>query len=225
MNTGVYKITNIITGDCYIGSASRIGKTKSQSGFTVRFDKHLRELRNNSHHNRFLQNSFNKHGENSFKFEILAKCPSEYCIRLEQWFLDNLNPKYNIRVIADSNKGIKFTEEHKEKIRIGNLKENNPEKGIKISRTKTGKARPEWVKEKLSLSKMGKSKSEQGRIDNRDKRRKAKSITKLNEENVIDIKIMLANNFTMKECAEKYKVHVGTIQCIKDGRTWSDIKI
>ena len=66
MNTGVYKITNIITGDCYIGSASRIGKTKSQSGFTVRFDKHLRELKNNSHHNRFLQNSFNKHGEKSF---------------------------------------------------------------------------------------------------------------------------------------------------------------
>lgn len=225
MNTGIYRIINNITGDFYIGSASRIGKTPSQTGFTVRFDKHLRQLRENKHYNRFLQNSFNKYKEQSFTFEVLSICPPEYCIKLEQWFLDNMKPSYNIRIIADSNKGIKFTEEHKEKIRIGNLKESNPEKGIKISKAKTGKIRPEWVREKLSLSKTGKPKSKQGKINNRDKRRKAKSITKLNEKNVIDIKIMLANSSTMKECAEKYKVHVGTIQCIKNGRTWSDIKI
>lgn len=38
--TGVYEIVNIITNERYIGSASRVGKSNSLSGFYVRFDKH-----------------------------------------------------------------------------------------------------------------------------------------------------------------------------------------
>lgn len=38
--TGVYEIVNIITNERYIGSASRIGKSSSLSGFYVRFEKH-----------------------------------------------------------------------------------------------------------------------------------------------------------------------------------------
>ena len=47
--TGIYKLINKITEDFYIGSASRIGKSNSLSGFYVRFDKHKGQLNNNSH--------------------------------------------------------------------------------------------------------------------------------------------------------------------------------
>lgn len=114
--TGVYEILNTITKERYIGSASRIGKSNSLSGFYVRFEKHKSLLKSNKHYNIHLQRAYNKYGENNFNFNVLSICPSEYCIKLEQWFLDNLKPEYNIRKIADSNKGIKFTAEHKEKL-------------------------------------------------------------------------------------------------------------
>ena len=114
--TGVYEIVNIITSERYIGSASRIGKSSSLSGFYVRFEKHKNYLQNNTHYNTHLQRAWNKQGESNFKFNILVTCPKEYCIKLEQWFIDNLKPEYNIRLKADSNIGIKFSDEHKKKL-------------------------------------------------------------------------------------------------------------
>lgn len=218
--TGVYEIVNIITNERYIGSASRVGKSNSLSGFYVRFDKHKLLLKNNKHYNIHLQRSYNKYGENNFNFNILSICPPEYCIKLEQWFLDNLKPEYNIRKIADSNKGIKFTAEHKEKL----------SKSIKNSlKNKVDNSYRKRIGETLKITKLNKKnpykRTEQGLIDNREKRRNHPHIAKLDSEKVKDIKIMLKNKETMKTCANKYNVHIGTIQAIKSGLTWFDIKI
>lgn len=218
--TGVYEIVNIITNERYIGSASRVGKSNSLSGFYVRFDKHKLLLKNNKHYNIHLQRSYNKYGENNFNFNVLSICPSEYCIKLEQWFLDNLKPEYNIRKIADSNKGIKFTAEHKEKL----------SKSIKNSlKNKVDNSYRKRIGETLKITKLNKKnpykRTEQGLIDNREKRRNHPHIAKLDSEKVKDIKIMLKNKETMKTCANKYNVHIGTIQAIKSGLTWFDIKI
>ena len=91
--SGVYKITNIITNDFYIGSAVK---------FKSRYYGHSTKLNCNNHANKYLQNSFNKYGKDNFKFEILAICPKEYCIKLEQWFLDNLKPTFNLSPTAGS---------------------------------------------------------------------------------------------------------------------------
>lgn len=117
MTSGIYQIRNIINNKLYIGSSSR--------NLLFRRNQHFSELNNNKHPNKKLQNSFNKHGKNNFIFEILSKCPPEYCIKLEQWFIDNLKPEYNIRKLANSNKGIKLSEEHK-------LKISSSKKGISI---------------------------------------------------------------------------------------------
>ena len=218
--TGIYKLINKITGDFYIGSASRIGKSNSLSGFYVRFDKHKRQLNNNSHYNSFLQRSWNKYGEKNFEFEILATCPPEYCVKLEQYFIDVLNPTFNIRKIADSNKGIKFTAEHKEKL----------SKSIKNSlKNKVDNSYRKRIGETQKITKLNKKnpykRTEQGLVNNRIKRRSHSNIAKLDSEKVKDIKIMLKNKETMKTCANKYNVHTGTIQAIKSGLTWFDIKI
>ena len=218
--TGVYEILNTITKERYIGSASRIGKSNSLSGFYVRFEKHKSLLKSNKHYNIHLQRAYNKYGENNFNFNVLSICPPEYCTKLEQWFLDNLKPEYNIRKIADSNKGIKFTAEHKEKL----------SKSIKNSlKNKVDNSYRKRIGETLKITKLNKKnpykRTEQGLIDNREKRRNHPHIAKLDSEKVKDIKIMLKNKETMKTCANKYNVHIGTIQAIKSGLTWFDIKI
>lgn len=218
--TGVYEILNTITKERYVGSASRIGKSNSLSGFYVRFEKHKSLLKSNKHYNIHLQRAYNKYGENNFNFNVLSICPPEYCIKLEQWFLDNLKPEYNIRKIADSNKGIKFTAEHKEKL----------SKSIKNSlKNKVDNSYRKRIGETLKITKLNKKnpykRTEQGLIDNREKRRNHPHIAKLDSEKVKDIKIMLKNKETMKTCANKYNVHIGTIQAIKSGLTWFDIKI
>lgn len=218
--TGVYEILNTITKERYVGSASRIGKSNSLSGFYVRFEKHKSLLKSNKHYNIHLQRAYNKYGENNFNFNVLSICPPEYCIKLEQWFLDNLKPEYNIRKIADSNKGIKFTAEHKEKL----------SKSIKNSlKNKVDNSYRKRIGETLKITKLNKKnpykRTEQGLIDNKEKRRNHPHIAKLDSEKVKDIKIMLKNKETMKTCANKYNVHIGTIQAIKSGLTWFDIKI
>ncbi len=58
----IYKITNIVNKKTYIGSAIDFNRRKR---------RHFNLLRKNSHHSIKLQNSFNKHGENNFIFEII----------------------------------------------------------------------------------------------------------------------------------------------------------
>lgn len=101
----IYKITNIITGDLYIGSAISLIKRKYS---------HLFELRHNKHHSPILQNSYNKHGENNFIFEMLEEVlEKENLVIREQWWIDYLNPRYNISRIAGSPLGVKHTEQAK----------------------------------------------------------------------------------------------------------------
>lgn len=64
---GVYQIRNLVSGKFYIGSSSNIYK---------RWEVHKRRLRNGDHHSPKLQASWNKHGEELFKFDILVKCDS-----------------------------------------------------------------------------------------------------------------------------------------------------
>lgn len=123
--SGIYKITNIVNNKFYIGSTYC---------FLARKNHHFNRLFHNKHPNKYLQSSYNKYGINNFKFEILTKCPKEYNIKMEQWFIDNMKPDYNLRKTANSNLGIKFSEEHKIKIGLKNKnKIRSEELKIKIS--------------------------------------------------------------------------------------------
>jgi group I intron endonuclease len=106
--SGIYKITNLINNKFYIGSAVNL---------RIRYVQHFNTLIKNKHKNKKLENSVKKYGFNNFKFEILVTCPKEYLLKLEQWFIDNLKPEYNIAPIAGSSLGIKRTKETKRKIK------------------------------------------------------------------------------------------------------------
>ena len=63
-NCGIYKITNLKNNKGYIGQSSDIKK---------RWRNHKFELKNNIHNNPYLQNAFNKYGEEAFEFRIIEK--------------------------------------------------------------------------------------------------------------------------------------------------------
>ena len=109
MKSGIYKIENTKTKKIYIGSTIN---------FKIREYNHFKQLKENKHANKNLQNAYNKYGENNFKFEILAKCPKEYLLKLEQWFLNTQKPQYNICPIAGNTLGRRFSEETKKKMSL-----------------------------------------------------------------------------------------------------------
>lgn len=120
--SGVYKITNKVTGKCYIGSSFEVYQ---------RFVNHWYCLQHNKHTNNYLQNSWNKHGYTNFSFELLEECDECIMFDRERWWIEGLNttnPKigYNVEIPYDRSKRI--SEESKLKISIS-LKEyykNNP---------------------------------------------------------------------------------------------------
>lgn len=112
LNCGVYEIRNLITDSCYIGSSSNIPN---------RWHQHKTSLQCGCHHNKHLQNSVNKRGLDNFKFKVLLFCDPENLILFEQMLINSLSPKYNKRLIADSNRGIKRSEKYKNDCRVRNL--------------------------------------------------------------------------------------------------------
>ena len=65
---GIYCIENIMDGKKYIGQSKNI---------YTRWYQHKLELNYNKHGNRYLQNAWNKYGENNFKFYIIEKCSED----------------------------------------------------------------------------------------------------------------------------------------------------
>lgn len=82
-NTGVYQITCIVTGKIYIGSSIHI---------RFRISKHLSDLRNYKHHNKYLQRSWNKYGESNLKFDVLEECNYKNQLEREQFWIDKKRP-------------------------------------------------------------------------------------------------------------------------------------
>lgn len=116
MKSGIYKILNKITNKFYIGSAADI---------KARWSVHKRRLRTNLHDNEYLQNAWNKHGEENFLFEIIEICEKQNLILLEQKYLDDYkcwdrDIGYNIAKIAGNTTGCFHSQESKDLIKKNN---------------------------------------------------------------------------------------------------------
>lgn len=151
---GIYQIVNTINGDRYIGSSVNIW---------VRWKYHTSTLRNNIHHNKYMQRAWNKYGENAFILKPLLICNKNKLSKYEQSCLDIMKPEYNISndVIAPM-RGINFSQEHKDKIAKANAgkqfrlgQKNTEEHRMKISKANIGKKLSEETRKKIGLSKLG----------------------------------------------------------------------
>lgn len=90
--SGIYAIVNTLNNHKYIGSSKHIRD---------RMYQHRANLRNNRHHSVYLQNAYNKYGEDKFIWIILETCEPirDTLTHIEQKYLD-LNPEYNIAKLA-----------------------------------------------------------------------------------------------------------------------------
>src|ERR1035437_8374422 len=109
MKSGIYKIYNRVSEKFYIGNAVK---------FRARWVAHKSNLNRQTHKNKFLQASWNLHGEDAFEFIILEYCKKENLPDREQFWLDDLKPYnrdigYNLYPISGSPLGTKWTEERK----------------------------------------------------------------------------------------------------------------
>ena len=96
-----------------------------------------------------------KYGYSNFCLEILEYCDSDKCLEREQYYLDSINPEYNILKKAGSSLGYKHTEETILKMGLALKGEKHP---------MFGKLHSEESIAQMSRVKMGKNLSEETRI-------------------------------------------------------------
>ena len=86
--SAIYKITNTITGDFYIGSSKNV----KQRWASHKCPSTWKNCPNNP-----LYKDMQKYGVNKFVFEILAEVEIEHLKEKEQEFIEKLQPTYNDR--------------------------------------------------------------------------------------------------------------------------------
>ncbi len=143
--SGVYRWVNKETGESYVGSSVNINKRLHTYYSLVNVEKIL--SRSKSH----VLNALFKYGYSKFSFEILEYCSAEECIRREQYYIDSLNPEYNLKKKAGSSFGYKYAEETRAKMSEVKKGEANP---------MFGKNHSEETRAKISNAQKGRSRTE-----------------------------------------------------------------
>jgi group I intron endonuclease len=138
---GVYEIKNKVNGKRYIGSTIM--------SFSKRLEHHRCLLKNGTHKNAYLQNAWNKYGEDNFEFNIIEVVDPCCTLEVEQTYLDDCEDCYNINPLASGTPNMSketiekrtktFTETNREatnyyfKVKNGEInREDVPKKYIKI---------------------------------------------------------------------------------------------
>ena len=83
---GIYKITNTVTGDCYIGSSKDV---------KLRWANHKWPSRWNKHPNIQMYLDMQKYGVDKFAFQVIEEVEPEELKVAEQQFIEKLKPTYN----------------------------------------------------------------------------------------------------------------------------------
>ena len=105
--SGIYKWTNKVTNDIYIGQSIDLAKRFIRY-FNLSYLKNRESL--------VISRALIKYGYSNFSLDILEYCDIKDLTEREQYYMDKLNPKYNTLKIAGSSSGHKLTEETKAKI-------------------------------------------------------------------------------------------------------------
>ena len=111
------------------------------------------------HKNAKLQCHANKYGLDDLCFSIIVCCDQNELITYEQFYIDSIDPWFNICAKASSRLGIKMSDEAKDKLRRINLnKKVSEETKIKMSEAQKligNKPPPSWGKEPWNKGKHG----------------------------------------------------------------------
>lgn len=186
LNGGVYQIRNIASEKCYVGQAINLKNREK---------RHWNDLKNNKHHNIYLQRSYNKYGKKDFIFEILLYCEKFELTCYEQFFVDKYDKIgliYNIcKECVNSCKGIKASLKARKRMSMAQKGKNHP---------LYGKHHTDSTKLKISISMSGVN---------------SYKITKKNV--VLKIISMLKNSVSAKNISKKLGIGYSIVIKAKNG--------
>jgi len=109
--SGIYLIVNTVNGKRYVGSSIKIKN---------RLKDHYYRLNGKRHDNKHLQCAWNKYGKDAFRFMILEEHDEDVLLTFEQFWINMLNPEYNIvkTPVMRGCSGYRHSAEAKEQMRI-----------------------------------------------------------------------------------------------------------
>lgn len=202
----VYVIQNRINNKIYLGSTFDL---------STRINRHLNELKKNIHHSIALQRAYNKYGIDQFDFKIIKFCNKTDCRKIEQFYLNVLNPEYNTSLSATAPmEGRKHTIAtlDKFKSRVVLKGTDSPHYGKKHTLAS---------RKKMSKSRTGLKRTENTRKKMSDTAKQINSIGRINRD-VVRKKVRSSDGNIFKsltECAEFYNMSVSSVCDVLKGRT------
>ncbi len=167
-NCGVYEIVNLHNDKRYVGSSKDL---------KAREYRHFSGSQSNPH----MQYAMKKYGKEKFVFKVLEYVREDDLLKVEQFYIDTLNPEYNICRVAGNRLGVPMSDEAKakisealkgratsletrEKLRKANTgKRPTPETLEKLVASHLGKKLPEEQRQKISAGNKGKKHSDQSK--------------------------------------------------------------
>lgn len=136
----------------------------SSCWFQHRKWRHLNNIKHRDHHNVKIENHAIAYGIDDLKFFVIELvADKKQLVKREQFFINILNPSFNINKIATNRTGRKHSEETKRKIGEGNKgKIMSAEARVKISKAALGRKRSAEERLQMSISRKGKKQASVG---------------------------------------------------------------
>ena len=192
-NYGIYGIVNKINGKVYVGQTGE--------RFLRRFWHHQWKLRDNSHDNSYLQNAWNKYGEDNFEYVVLEVVEDSSLLdELEIKYIENYKNKdlsYNMLLGGGGRRGFKMAESTKKLIA-----EKNRQHML-------GTKHSEETKRKMSKARSGKYVNRKTDI--------------LNQDIVRNIKLLLISGKTASEVSKELGIDYKLINNLISNNTWKTV--
>ena len=206
---GIYKLYFDNDSRFYIGSTNDLQE---------RLQAHTRAVNKQKHFNIYFQRLCLKLGIENLKYEILAKCPQEYLLKMEQWFVDKLKPELNLaetvgRPPINRKRGYKMSEEAKQNI-------SKAKTGRKVDRSNY--THSEETLNKISQSLKGRVITEEWKQKMREAKANGGKYSKLTVERVKEIKLLVGTK-TDKEISELFACSRATVNQIKNNKIWKEV--
>lgn len=194
-NYGIYGIVNKINGKTYIGQTGE--------RFLRRYWHHQWKLKNGSHDNKYLQESWNKYGEDNFDFVVIEVVSNRSVLdELEIKYINKYksnNQSYNMLLGGRGRRGFAMSENAKKII------------GDKNRQHMLGAKHSDETKRKMSQIRMGIHVNKKTDI--------------LNKDIVIQIKTLLINGKKATEIAKELNIDYKLINNLIANNTWKSVVV
>lgn len=205
----IYKLYFENDSRFYIGSTNDLQE---------RLQAHNRAILKQKHFNKYFQRLCLKLGVENLKFELLIKCPQDYLLKAEQWFINKLKPELNLaktvgRPPANRKRGYKMSEEAKQNI-------SKARTGQKVDRSNY--THSQETLNKMSKALTGRTMSDETKQKMKEAKANGGKHSKLTIEQVREIKSLVGTK-TDKVISELFNCSRATINQIKNNKIWKEI--